>query len=78
MQLKINENIKAAVEVNGALIINIENSTVYDNIENNEAYIYIRAYDGTEIKIRFVKTTNEQVEPSTNEQIDPSTNEETN
>lgn len=56
MELKLNEKVKAAVEVDGQVIVNIENSIVYESIENEEAFIYIKNIEGTkEIKIRFLK-----------------------
>jgi hypothetical protein len=58
MQLKFNEKVKAAVEVDGQIIINMENSQVYESIENEEAFIYIKTIDPStnkEVKIRFLK-----------------------
>ncbi len=58
MELKLNEKVKAAVEVNKQVIINMDNSVVYESVEegNSEAFIYIRSLDGSnEIKIRFLK-----------------------
>ena len=57
MELKLQDKIRAAVEVDGQIVINIENSVVYESIEDKEAYLYIKAVDGTkEIKIRFLKS----------------------
>lgn len=55
MELKIAEKIKAAVELNGEVIINMENSSVYENIGTEEMFLYIKSTDGKEIKIRFMK-----------------------
>lgn len=55
MELKLAEKIKAAVELNGEVIINMENSQVFENIGNEEAFFYIKSNDGKEIKIRFSK-----------------------
>jgi hypothetical protein len=56
MELKLSDKIKAAVEIDGQSIITIENSTVYENIGNEEAFLYIKTLDGSkEIKIRFLK-----------------------
>lgn len=54
-ELKLQEKIKAAVEVDGTLIINMENSQVYESIGDQEAFFYIKSNDGKEIKIRFAK-----------------------
>ena len=56
MELKLAEKIKAVVEVNGEIIINMENSQVFENIGNEEALLYIKSNDGKEIKVRFAKT----------------------
>lgn len=57
MELKLAENVKAAVEIDGQPSINLENSMVYENVGTSEAFIYIKSTDGTnkEIKIRFLK-----------------------
>jgi hypothetical protein len=55
MELKLQEKIKAAVELNGEVIINMENSSVYENIGTEEMFLYIKSTDGKEIKIRFLK-----------------------
>lgn len=62
MELKIADKILAAVEVNGELVVNFENSVVYENIGEDEAFLYIRsnAPEGKEVKMRFVK----KVEPT--------------
>lgn len=54
-ELKLQEKVKAAVTVNGEAIINMENSQVFENISNEEAFFYIKSNDGKEIKIRFLK-----------------------
>jgi len=58
MELKLSEKVKAAVELNGEIVINMENSAVYESIEKEEAFIYIKSKteEGKEIKIRFLKT----------------------
>jgi hypothetical protein len=57
MELKLQDKIKAAVEVDGQVVINMENSLVYESIENEEAFIYIKSKEGSkEIKIRFLKS----------------------
>ena len=58
MELKLSEKVKAAVELNGEVVINMENSAVYESIEKEEAFIYIKSKteEGKEIKIRFLKT----------------------
>ena len=56
MELKINDNVKAVVEVDGQIIINMDNSVVYESIEDKEAFIYIKSKEtGKNIKIRFLK-----------------------
>lgn len=54
-ELKLQEKVKAAVEVNSEVIINMENSQVFENIGNEEAFLFIKSNDGKEIKIRFAK-----------------------
>ena len=55
MQLKLNDKVTAAVETNEGVIINLENSQVFENIETNEGYIYIKSTVNDKfIKIRFV------------------------
>jgi len=57
MELKLADKINAAVQIGDETIINMENSVVYESIENDkEAFIYIKSADGTkEVKIRFLK-----------------------
>lgn len=61
MELKLNEKVKAAVEVDGQVIINMENSQVYETIGTDEAYVYITTIpdpstgEFRSIKIRFLK-----------------------
>jgi len=56
MELKLTEKVKAAVEVDGQVIINMENSTVFENIGKDEAFLFIKSNDGKEVKIRFLKS----------------------
>jgi len=55
MELKLQENIKAAVEVDGKVIINVENSTVYFDTMDEDMFIYVKSSEGKEIKIKFKK-----------------------
>jgi len=59
MELKLNEKVQAAVEVDGQIIINMENSQVYESIDKEEAFIYIKSIidpsTTKEVKIRFLK-----------------------
>ena len=61
MEVKLQEKIKAAVEINGQLFIDFSNSLVYENIGKEEAFIYIKTVpdvstgESKEIKIRFLK-----------------------
>lgn len=58
MELKLQPNIKAAVEIDGVLTIDFNNSVVYETIENEEAFFYIKTPDDSkQVKIRFVKVT---------------------
>jgi len=58
MEVKLQEKIKAAVEIDGQLVVNFDNSMVYENIDKEEAFLYIKTIDNTkEIKIRFLKNT---------------------
>jgi hypothetical protein len=53
MELKLQEHIKAAIEIDGQSISNLENSIVYANWEENEGFIQVKTSEGKEIKIRF-------------------------
>lgn len=61
MELKLQEKIRAAVEVDGILLISMENSQVFESIDKEEAFFYIvntldePGKPGREIKIRFSK-----------------------
>lgn len=55
MELKLAEKVKAAVELDGQVVINMDNSSVYESIEKEEMFLYIKSTDGKEIKIRFLK-----------------------
>lgn len=61
MKLKLADNVKANVEIDDVLVINMENSLVYESIENEEAFIYIKSVSDKpdepvkEVKIRFLK-----------------------
>lgn len=61
MELKLNEKVKATVEVDDQEIINMENSQVYETIKKDEAYIYVTTVPDPStgkfrsIKIRFLK-----------------------
>ena len=67
MELKLNDKVKAAVEVDGVVVINMENCQVFENIEKEEAFIYIKnsldesGKPGKEIKIRFLKSEQNMV-----------------
>jgi hypothetical protein len=62
MEVKLTDKVKAAVEVDGVVIINMENSQVFESIGKEEAFIYIKntldepGKPGREIKIRFLKS----------------------
>jgi hypothetical protein len=53
MELKLQENVKAAIEVDGVIVTSLDNSTVYANWEANEGFIQVKSTDGKEVKIRF-------------------------
>ena len=61
MELKLKPTIKVAVEMDGASLINLENSNVYASTEGEEIYLYIKntldepGKPGRELKLRFVK-----------------------
>ena len=56
MELKLQPEIKAAIDVDGSLIIDFNNSMVYENIENEEAFLFVKSLDDSkQIKIRFIK-----------------------
>ena len=60
MELKLQPDIKAAVEMDGALQIDFNNSLVYESIENEEAFLFVKSPDDSkQIKIRFVKVKKE-------------------
>jgi hypothetical protein len=62
MELKLVKNIMAAIEINSELLVNFENSVVYENIGEEEVFLYIRSNtpEGKEVKMRFIK----KVEPT--------------
>jgi hypothetical protein len=55
MELKLQEKIKAAIEIDGNIIINMENSQVFAHIADDQAFFYIKSNDGKEVKLRFIK-----------------------
>jgi len=56
MKLKFEEDIKVAVEVDGKPFITSEEGILYQNVGDNEAFLYIKnAEENKEIKIRFAK-----------------------
>jgi len=55
MELKLQDNIKAVVELDGNVVISSEDCMVYENIEDNDAYIFIKNSAGKELKIHFTK-----------------------
>jgi hypothetical protein len=58
MELKLSDKVAAAIEINNEPFLNFENSVVYENIEKNEAFLYIKSADPSinkEAKIRFLK-----------------------
>lgn len=56
MEVKIAQNVMAAVEIDGELIANFDNSATYESISDNEAFFYIKNLtNNKEIKIRFLK-----------------------
>jgi hypothetical protein len=60
MELKLQPEIRAAVEIDGTLAIDFNNSMVYENIDKEEAFFYIKTPDDSkQIKIRFVKPKKE-------------------
>lgn len=61
MKLKIEQEVKAFIEINGESFISSEESLVYQNTDNpNEILMYIKSKnDSKEIKIKITK--NQQV-----------------
>lgn len=60
MELKLQPDIRAAVEIDGVVSIDFANSLVYEKIENEEAFFYIKnADDSKQIKIKFLKIKKE-------------------
>jgi hypothetical protein len=61
MELNLVKNVFAAVEVDGQVVINADNSVVYESVGDEEAYIYIKSATSDdnqffrEVKIRFLK-----------------------
>jgi len=53
--MKLEKDIKAAVEIDGQVVISMENSQVFQNIGKEEAFLYIKSTDGKEVKVRFLK-----------------------
>lgn len=56
-KLKLEKDIKAAVQINGVPFVSLEDSMLYQDTEDpNEILIYIKTQDSSkEIKIRIVK-----------------------
>ena len=56
MKLNLEKDVKAAVEINNVKFIEADNSVLYQSIENNEIFLYIRSNnESKEIKIRITK-----------------------
>lgn len=55
MELKYNEKITASVEIDDNIIISPDDCTVYEKIENDQAFIYIKNSSDKKIKIKFSK-----------------------
>lgn len=57
MKLTLEKDMKTAIEINGVKFIEAENSTLYQNIENNEIFLYIKSNnENKELKIRIIKS----------------------
>ena len=56
MELKLEKNIEAVVEINGELFINFNDSFLYQAIKNDKASFYIKSKNKEkEVKIRILK-----------------------
>ena len=55
-ELKKQDNLKVAVQVNGETLISEENGILYENTTDDLVFLYIKSEDGTkEIKIKITK-----------------------
>jgi len=56
MQLKLQKDVCASVEINNEIIINAEESLVYENINSDQAFLYIKdKNENKKIKIHIKK-----------------------
>jgi len=56
MKLKFEEDLKVAVEVDGKPFITMEEGMLYEQVEKDSAYLYIKTEDEKkQIKIRIEK-----------------------
>ena len=55
-ELKKQDDLKVAVQVNGEAFISEDNGILYENITDDLVFLYIKSEDGTkEIKIKITK-----------------------
>ena len=62
MKLTPENDVAVAVEINGELVINSANGKLYQNIEDNEIFLYITSdFDQKEIKIRITNNKSNKI-----------------
>jgi len=61
MNLNLEKNIKAAVEINGTSFITSENSYLYQHMDEKDIFLFIKSDDGKEIKIKISKEESIQI-----------------
>lgn len=55
MELRLNEKLRAGIEVDGNALITSNDSTVYELTKDGEVYIFVKNSKGNAVKIRIVR-----------------------
>lgn len=56
MNLSLEKNVKVAVEVNGKIFISSLNGVLYQNIKDDEIFLFIKDNGGNQVKLKIEKT----------------------
>lgn len=62
MNLKLEKDLKVAVEIDGQNIISMDNGVLYQYMDENDILLYIKNDKGKEVKIKISKDDNSKVE----------------
>ncbi len=65
MNLNIEKNVKVAVEINGQIFISSLDGVLYQNIKDDEIFLFVKDSNGKQVKIKIEKT--QQIEEVTDE-----------